>query len=423
MPSQNTRLRPAERRRQLVDAAAVLFVERGYGTVSVADIARATGISGPSVYRHFPDKQAILAAAMRAATDEMAAVTDRALATPGANFDDLLAAVFAIAVSHPEPLALWRWNRRHLTADQAREMIGASERVLTAWTDTLRRDHPELSDDDSRVLTWAVLAVGGSVPPSRGRIGVRRYRSDLQLIAARVLGAPPSAAPQLARRTPRRSTRLRTDEILDAASELFFDRGYSTVSVDDIGAAVGISGPSVYRHFPSKASILLGITSRSRAMLEIGTLAAEAAAAGDPIAELRGLVRSYAANLATATDLAVAFTAGREVVIESGGETLLAAQRAYVARWVALLTPRPGGAPAGANPPGTDPTGTNPPGTDPAGARIAVGAAMTIANDFARTRRLRRRPRFYDELVALMDAALGIAPAPSVAHDTFPTHM
>ncbi|GAB3134304.1 TetR/AcrR family transcriptional regulator [Tsukamurella serpentis] len=383
-----TRLRPEARRRQLVDVATGLFLERGYGNVSVADIARAAGISGPSVYRYFPDKESILAAAMRSAVDEMARITDQVLAGADATFSDLASAVIAMAVSDPGPLALWRWNRRHLTAAQAQEMIAASEAVLGSWTQVLRRDHPYLADDDARVLAWAALAVGGSVPPSRGRIGTRRYRGELELVTARVLRAVPSKAPALPAPGPRRLPVVRSDEILDAASELFFSRGYSTVGMDDIGAAVGISGPSVYGHFPSKASILVGIAGRARAALEVGVAGAAATADGDPIAELRAQVRSYASNLVSSTDLAVAFTVGREVVIESGGEAALAAQKAYVARWVALLAQGRG--------------------LDAAASRIAVGAAMTIANDFGRTRRLRRRPRFYDELVFLMDAALDI---------------
>lgn len=51
--------------------------------------------------------------------------------------------------------------------------------------------------------------------------------------------------------TPRRETLLR------AAAELFAARGFRAVSIDEIGAAAGISGPGVYRHFPTKADILL----------------------------------------------------------------------------------------------------------------------------------------------------------------------
>ena len=48
----------------------------------------------------------------------------------------------------------------------------------------------------------------------------------------------------------------RREEILDAAAGLFADRGYHGVSIDDIGAAVGMSGPGIYRHFASKEDIL-----------------------------------------------------------------------------------------------------------------------------------------------------------------------
>ncbi|MEV7620693.1 TetR/AcrR family transcriptional regulator [Microbacterium sp. NPDC089321] len=57
--------------------------------------------------------------------------------------------------------------------------------------------------------------------------------------------------------TPRdRAKAERTDAILVAAAELFAARGYSGVSLEDIGAAVGVSGPAVYRHFAGKRALL-----------------------------------------------------------------------------------------------------------------------------------------------------------------------
>src|SRR3990172_3114367 len=41
----------------------------------------------------------------------------------------------------------------------------------------------------------------------------------------------------------------RREAILDAATHLFSARGYADTGIDDIGAAVGITGPAVYRHF------------------------------------------------------------------------------------------------------------------------------------------------------------------------------
>lgn len=48
----------------------------------------------------------------------------------------------------------------------------------------------------------------------------------------------------------------RREQILATAAELFAHRGFNGVSINDIGAAVGISGPALYRHFASKDDLV-----------------------------------------------------------------------------------------------------------------------------------------------------------------------
>src|SRR5947199_10601618 len=48
----------------------------------------------------------------------------------------------------------------------------------------------------------------------------------------------------------------RRAQIRAAAAELFARHGFHGVRIDDIGAAVGISGPALYRHFRSKDAML-----------------------------------------------------------------------------------------------------------------------------------------------------------------------
>ncbi|MCU1586995.1 MAG: TetR family transcriptional regulator [Frankiales bacterium] len=48
----------------------------------------------------------------------------------------------------------------------------------------------------------------------------------------------------------------RREQLLRAAADLFSESGYHEVGMDDIGAAAGITGPGVYRHFSSKQSLL-----------------------------------------------------------------------------------------------------------------------------------------------------------------------
>lgn len=49
----------------------------------------------------------------------------------------------------------------------------------------------------------------------------------------------------------------RRRQLLDAGARLIADRGFLGVRLDDLGAAVGISGPAVYRHFASKEALLV----------------------------------------------------------------------------------------------------------------------------------------------------------------------
>ena len=93
--------------------------------------------------------------------------------------------------------------------------------------------------------------------------------------------APPAAAPR---------TR---DEVLRHAARLFAERGFRGTSVEDIGAACGVSGPAVYKHFSSKDAIL------SRLLVDISEQLLAGAEqvvlhAPDPASTLSGLVRLHA---------------------------------------------------------------------------------------------------------------------------------
>ncbi|MEY2401791.1 MAG: hypothetical protein QOJ08_1902, partial [Ilumatobacteraceae bacterium] len=55
---------------------------------------------------------------------------------------------------------------------------------------------------------------------------------------------------------PSRPRLSRRDELLSVAADLFAERGFTKVTVDDIGNAVGVSGPALYHHFDGKQSLL-----------------------------------------------------------------------------------------------------------------------------------------------------------------------
>ncbi len=57
-------------------------------------------------------------------------------------------------------------------------------------------------------------------------------------------------------------TKSRADEILDFAEREMRKNGFDAVSFRDIANAIGIKSASVHYHFPTKADLSAGVTSR-----------------------------------------------------------------------------------------------------------------------------------------------------------------
>lgn len=96
----------------------------------------------------------------------------------------------------------------------------------------------------------------------------------------------------------RRRPKDRKASIALAAAELFCARGFHNVGNEDIAARVGITGPALYRHFPSKQAIL------TAAVAELVTTFAERIHSVDGIAD-------PAQRLAAALREAVSYTFDR----------------------------------------------------------------------------------------------------------------
>ncbi|MBE0009297.1 TetR/AcrR family transcriptional regulator [Arthrobacter sp. AET 35A] len=87
-----------------------------------------------------------------------------------------------------------------------------------------------------------------------------------------------------------RAKASRRAALLDAAAQLFAERGYNGVSIEDLGAAAGVSGPAVYRHFSGKPAVLAALLAGVSEDLLQGSNAVVAEAA-DPASALRGLIQ------------------------------------------------------------------------------------------------------------------------------------
>lgn len=382
--------RPRDRKAQLATVAAELFRTRGFPGVGINDIAAAAGVTGPALYRHFTDKQAILAYVVLSGFEDLEEAIAEALPDgipPADQLEGLLTRLAAQAVERREIAALWRWEGRHLPKEDQREIARRSISTLEKWAKSLLAQRPSLPSEDAELLCWAALSVFGSVSVHHTATARKRFVQLLVDLAMSVLDTTlPEGAPT-SRPTASFSTPSRREQVLAAATGLFAQRGFHDVSMEDIGAAAGIAGPSVYRHFPSKAALMAAICHRAADRL---ALAAETAlqASGERDA-LRRLAASYVHTLLHTPELLVSFTADRVTMPERDKADLLRVQRDYVAQWTTLLS-------------AVQPLPLRE-------AKITVHAALTIANDLARTRRVASRPNFAAELTTLLHTALGVA--------------
>jgi AcrR family transcriptional regulator len=148
-----------------------------------------------------------------------------------------------------------------------------------------------------------------------------------------------AAAPDT--RTRRKRRPHRRDEILVAATKLFHEKGYHATGMDDIGAAAGITGPAIYRHFSGKEEIL------QRILLDFADSALEQAHeivrdASSPMNALEGLVELYLGLLIDNPALAHVGLVERHTLPPDTRATMERVERLHFEEWVhALVQVRP----------------------------------------------------------------------------------
>ena len=70
-------MKQEDTKQKILDKALALFSSQGYDAVSVGEIAQAVGIKAPSLYNHFPSKQAIFDALVESVAAQYTRDTDQ----------------------------------------------------------------------------------------------------------------------------------------------------------------------------------------------------------------------------------------------------------------------------------------------------------------------------------------------------------
>ena len=180
----------ADRRRQLLQAAARLIAERGYAGVRLEDLGAAVGISGPAVYRHFPNKEALLvellvdvsARLLHGGTDVVDAARDARSALAG-----LIEFHLDFALDESDLIRVQDRDLGSLPEPARRQVRQFQRRYVELWATVLRETDPGLDESTARTKAHATFGLINSTPHSAARVPAAHTRDVLRRMTAAAL--------------------------------------------------------------------------------------------------------------------------------------------------------------------------------------------------------------------------------------------
>lgn len=178
------------RREQILATAAELFAARGFHGVSVAELGAACGISGPALYKHFPSKDAMLAAMLVGISEELLDEGQRRVGSAvGAEsaLRSLVSWHIDFAVERRALIVVQERDWQSLPAE-ARERVRTLQRdYVDLWAEQLRSLDDDLALDRARSVVHANFGLLNSTPHS-SRVPAEQLREVLAEMSLRALG-------------------------------------------------------------------------------------------------------------------------------------------------------------------------------------------------------------------------------------------
>lgn len=375
--------RPRDRRAQIIAAAADQFHRVGYHRVSTSDIAGAVGITAGALYRHFKGKQHLLGEVI---LDRIERLEDAFNRTEHHAMGDITAALTAYGLDYRDLGALWQRESRHLPGPDRDKLRHRGRELALRLARRIRQDRPDLTEHQAELLAWSVFAVVAS--PSTHQVELPRPRFDevLAATADAVVAATLSAASGTGAQPARGGDLLqerasRREALLDAAVELFARDGFAQVTMEEIGAAVGIAGPSIYNHFSGKPEILDAAITRGTQWLQF-LVNQVLSTAGTPAEASEALLREYVAFARPHSALVEVQLSETRHLPEDRRLAARRVKREFVSDWIRLL-------------------GQDRPDADLAELRVVVLAELTIVHNILRTQHLAAEPSVVEDLVRI----------------------
>jgi len=173
----------ADRQTALLQEAARLFAERGYSGVSLEDLGSAVGVSGPAVYRHFANKQALLGRILVTVSEDLLAGGRAVVAggrTPLQRLDALVRFHVDFALRDADVIRVHDRDLASLSDDDRRTVRRLQRAYVELWITVLSEIHADRDAEDLRVRAHACFGLINSTPHSLSAV-----RDDADGLAVR----------------------------------------------------------------------------------------------------------------------------------------------------------------------------------------------------------------------------------------------
>jgi AcrR family transcriptional regulator len=159
----------SDRRSQLIAAAERLIAEHGFLGVRLEDIGAAAGVSGPAIYRHFPNKEALLVELLVGISTRLLAGAADVVAkadAPSDALDGLVDFHLDFVFTEPDLIRIQDRDLAQLPAAAMRQVRRAQRQYVETWVEVLRALDTDLGEDEARLMAHAAFGLLNSTPHS-----------------------------------------------------------------------------------------------------------------------------------------------------------------------------------------------------------------------------------------------------------------
>jgi len=151
------------RDRQILEAAAALFYEKGFHGVGVDEIGGRVGVSGPALYRHFSGKDEILATLLNETLDELIGAAGSVYEDPQRDLERLIRHHVEFSIENRHLINVYQREVRSLVEPWRRAHIRRMQQYASRWENAIGRRFPEASPDHVAAGAQAALGLIHSV--------------------------------------------------------------------------------------------------------------------------------------------------------------------------------------------------------------------------------------------------------------------